>query len=424
MDEIPRTRYLQELEGWQDTPDVVKVITGVRRSGKSVTMDQFRRRLSEKGVDPADILYVDFESSEYDDLKEFKALNVWISGRLPRDRRTYVLLDEVQRVDGWENTINSLMADYDADIYITGSNAYLLSSELSTYISGRYVEIMVLPLSFSEFLVGHPATLDTDRNARFQQYLRTGGIPLTDPDRGDRYNSMILEGIYSTVLLKDAAARMGIRDLSGLDSIARFLLDNTGNVTNTDNIAKSTGLAKKTVDKYVRTLTESFLFYRVDRYDVVGRRLLRSHEKYYPVDTGLARAILDRGVSDTSRPLENIVLLELLRRGYRVRVGSFRDREVDFTAERDGRVEYYQVCLTMLADATFDREVRSLKAIDDNYPKTVLSLDPVTRDMPDGLMHKNVVDWLVDGWRAQNGSPAGGPPHALRSRDILSATIM
>lgn len=287
------------------------------------------------------------------------------------------------------------MVDYDADIYITGSNAYLLSSELSTYLSGRYVEIKVFPFSFAEFLEGHPALPDADRNFRFQQYLRTGGIPLTDPDRGDRYNRMILEGIYNTVLVKDTATRMGIRDLSGLDRIARFLMDNSGNTTNVDNIAKATGLAKKTVEKYIRSLAEAFLFYKVERYDVVGKKLLNSHEKYYPVDTGMARAVLDRGISDTSRPLENIVFLELMRRGYRVRVGSFRDREVDFTAEKDGKVEYYQVCLTMLDDSTFDREVRSMKAIDDNYPKTVLSLDSVVRDMPDGLIHRNVIEWLL-----------------------------
>ncbi len=397
MMEIPRTDYLAELNLWKDRPDIVKVITGVRRSGKSVAMRQFMRALEEGGTDSEDILFMDFESSDFDGVSDYRDLNSLISGKMPRDRRIYIFLDEVQRVDGWENTVNSLMADYDADIYITGSNAYLLSSKLSTYISGRYVEIRMYPLSFKEFLVAHPATPETGVDARFQQYLRTGGMPLTDPDMGDRYNSMILEGIYSTVLLKDAAKRMNIRDLSGLDSIARFLLDNTGNVTNVDNIVKSTGLAKKTVTKYIRTLTEAFLLYKVDRYDVVGKKLLGSHEKYYPVDTGLARAVLDRGPGDLSRPLETVVFLELLRRGYRVRVASFRDREVDFTAVKEGRTEYYQVCLTMLDDATFEREVRSLKAIGDNYPKTVLSLDRVLREAPDGLIHRNVVDWLIEG---------------------------
>ncbi len=395
MDEIPRTQYLYELDEWKDSPDIVKVIIGVRRAGKSVVMQQFIRRLIGSGIDRNSILLMNFESSDFDSIAGYRDLNAWIAERIPRDRRAYVFLDEVQRVEGWERTINSLMADYDADVYVTGSNAYLLSSELSTYISGRYVEIEVYPLSFKEFLIGHPATPDIDRNARFQQYLRTGGMPLTDPDRGDRYNSMILEGIYNTVLVKDVAARMGIRDLSGLDSIARFLFDNLGNVTNIDNIARATGLAKKTVAKYIRALTEAFLFYKADRYDVVGKKLMGSHEKYYPVDTGLARAVLDRGIAGTSRPLESIVFMELKRRGYRVRVGSFRDREVDFTAEKNGRIEYYQVCLTMLDDATFDREVRSFKAIGDNYPKTVLSLDPIVRDVPDGLIHRNAVEWLA-----------------------------
>jgi hypothetical protein len=393
--EIERIQYLEELDRWRDNPDIVKVILGARRVGKSVIMDQYVRRMVGAGTDPKDILFMDFESSDFDDIADHVDLNVYISKMIPKDRRTYVFLDEVQRIEGWERTVNSLMADYDADVYITGSNAYLLSSELSTYLSGRYVEIKVLPLSFAEFLEGHPALPDADRSVRFQQYLRTGGMPLTDPDREDRYNRMILEGIYNTVLIKDAATRMGIRDLSGLDRIARFLMDNSGNITNVDNIVNVTGLAKKTVVKYVRSLTEAFLFYRVERYDVVGKKLLNSHEKYYPVDTGMAMAVLDRGISDTSRPLENIVFLELMRRGYRVRVGSFRDREVDFTAEKDGKVEYYQVCLTMLNDSIFDREVRSMRAIDDNYPKTVLSLDSVVRDMPDGLIHRNVIEWLL-----------------------------
>ena len=396
MKEIERKQYLEELDRWRDNPDIVKVILGVRRAGKSVVMDQYMRRIIESGVDPKDILFMDFESSDYDDIENHRSLNAYIAERLSRSGRTYVFMDEVQRVDGWERLVNSLMTDYDADIYITGSNAYLLSSELSTYLSGRYVEINVFPFSFREFLEGHPTTPDVDRNARFQQFLRTGGIPLTDPDRGDRYNRMILEGIYNTVLVKDAAVRMGIRDMSGLDRIARFLIDNTGNITNIDNIAKVTGLAKKTVSKYILSLTEAFLLYKVDRYDVVGKKLLNSHEKYYPVDTGLARVVLDRGESDISRPLENLVFVELIRRGYRVRVGSFRDREVDFTVEKDGTVEYYQVCLTMLDDATFEREVRSMKAISDNYPKTVLSLDQVVRGMGDGLIHRNVVDWLLE----------------------------
>ncbi len=396
MEEILRLQYMSELDEWKDT-DVVKVILGVRRAGKSVVMRQYVRRLKDEGVPDSSILFLDFESSDFDRVTNFRDLNEYIAERIPRISRTYVFLDEVQRVDGWERTVTSLMVDYDADVYITGSNAYLLSSELSTYISGRYVEITVLPFSFREFLSGHPATPDVDRNTRFQQYLRTGGMPLTDPDRGDRYNRMVLEGIYNTVLVKDAATRMKIRDLSGLDSIARFLLDNTGNITNVDSIVKTAKLSKKTVTKYIRTLTEAFLFFKVERYDVVGKRLMDTHEKYYPVDVGLARAVLDRGVTDTSRPLENIVFLELIRRGYRVRVGSFRDREVDFTAEKDGRTEYFQVCLTMLEDSTYIRETRSLKAIDDNYPKTVLSLDPIARDLPDGLVHRNAVEWLLDG---------------------------
>lgn len=395
MKEVERTRYLKELNKWKDRPDIIKVVTGVRRSGKSTIMKQFIKRIDETTTDPENILFINFESSDYDEIIDHRDLNTFIATKIKRDTRAYIFLDEVQRVKGWERSVNSLMVDYDADVYITGSNAYLLSSELSTYLSGRYVEITVLPFSFSEFLKRYPTTQDIDRNSRFQQYIRTGGIPLTDPNKGDEYNAMILEAIYSSVLMKDVATRMGIRDLSGLNRISKFLLDNTGNTTNVDNIAKTTGLVKKTVVRYMESLTDGFLFYKVERYDVIGKKLLNSHEKYYPVDTGFARAVLNRGRMDISRPLENIVFLELIRRKYRVHVGSFRDREVDFTAEKDGRVEYYQICLTMLDDNTFERVVRSLKAIDDNYPKIILSLDTIVRDLPDGLIHMNTMEWLL-----------------------------
>ncbi len=395
MAEVLRERYLSELENWKDITDVTKVMTGVRRSGKSVIMRQFRDRLIDNGIEPSRILFMNFESSEFDDIRNHRDLNAYIADHIPKDVRTYVFLDEVQRIEGWERTVNSLAVDYDSDVYITGSNAYLLSSNISTFLSGRYVEIPVLPFSFKEFLQAHPMTQDIDRKARFQQFLHTGGIPLTDPDRKDMYNSMILEGIHNTVLVKDIITRLNLRNMSDIDSIARFMFDNTGKITNVDNIAKTLGISEKTASKYILALEEAYLIYKVERYDIKGKKLLRTHEKYYPVDTGLARAILDRGIGDISRPLENIVFIELKRRGYRVRVGSFRDREVDFTAEKEGKVEYFQICLTMLEDSTFEREVRSLKAIDDNYPKTVLSLDPIVRSMPDGLMHRNVIEWLL-----------------------------
>lgn len=394
--EIERTRYLRKLDGWKDRTDMIKVIIGVRRAGKSVVMRQFVRRIQSSEVDRNNILYMDFESSEFYEVDDFKDLIRYIDNRVPRDERTYIFLDEIQRVRDWERAVNSLMVDFDADIYITGSNAHLLSSELSTYLSGRYVTMPVLPFSFSEFLQRFPPTPEVDRNTRFHQYLRIGGMPLIYPDIPEENNRMILEGIYNTVLVKDTATRMGVRDLEGLDRVARFLMDNTGNVTNVDNIARSADIDKKTVSRYIRSLTEAFLFYRADRYDVVRKKLLNSHEKYYPVDTGLARAILGRGDPDISKPLENIVFLELIRRGYHVRVGSFKDREIDFTANKNGNIEYFQVSMTMLNDDTYQREVRSLKAIDDNYPKTILSLDSVLRDLPDGLIHRNIIEWLLD----------------------------
>lgn len=209
-------------------------------------------------------------------------------------------------------------------------------------------------------------------------------------------NEMVLEGIYHTVLLKDVAIRAKIRDASALESVARFLFDNTKNITNIDNISSALDMNYRTVKKYIKALTEAFLFYKAERYDIIGKRILKTHEKYYSVDTGLAKVALDGEVRDLSGALENVVYLELRRRGYRIRVGSYKDKEVDFTAEKDGRIHYYQVCLTMLQDDTFKREVGSLDAIRDSHPKTILSLDTVMRPTPNGIEHRNVIQWLLE----------------------------
>ena len=396
MKEVIRHQYLEKLSLFRDRTDTVKVIIGARRSGKSVIMDQFKRGLLDSGTDAKNILYMNFESSDFGHIRTYAELNEHISDRLDRRNRAYVLLDEVQRVDGWERTVNSLMIDYDADIYITGSNAYLLSSELSTYISGRYVEIEVLPFSFKEFVQMNPATPEQDVSFRFNQYLTLGGMPLMDLSAPQQVNEMVLEGIYHTVLLKDVAIRAKIRDASALESVARFLFDNMKNITNIDNISSALDMNYRTVKKYIKALTEAFLFYKAERYDIIGKRILKTHEKYYSVDTGLAKVALDRGVRDLSGALENVVYLELRRRGYRIRVGSYKDKEVDFTAEKDGRIHYYQVCLTMLQDDTFKREVGSLDAIRDSHPKTILSLDTVMRPTPNGIEHRNVIQWLLE----------------------------
>ena len=268
----------------------------------------------------------------------------------------------------------------------------MLSSELATHIAGRYVEVPVTPLSFAEYMELHPG----DVNEMFRQYMRFGALPEVDPGRGEEFCEAQLTGIYNTVLVKDVLARTDRGDVVALDSIARFLYSNVGNETNVDTIARALGMGNVKVSRYVRMLEEAFLVYGAERYDIVGKRILKTNGKFYASDLGLRSvALRGAGTADVSRPLENIVYMELVSRGYTVRVGSYRDREVDFTALRSGRTEYFQVCQTMLAEDTRRRELRSLEGIPDNFPKTVLTLDTFGLGSEGGIEIVNVIDWLL-----------------------------
>ena len=392
MAEVLREGYLKRLESGKDRTDVVKVITGMRRSGKTVLMQQFIRRIVGSGVPEDSIVYMNFESKKWEDIKTDSDLMEEISSRRIGGRM-YVFLDEVQRVKSWENVVNSLQVDADADIYITGSNAYLLSSELSTYISGRYMELKILPPSFKEFMELHPG----DREQRFMQYLRTGSLPIVDPDGDELFEQDLLIGVFNTVLVKDVLKHTGTSDVSVLEDIARFLYSNVGNITSCNSIAQALKIDNKQVKKYIKAMCEAFLIYKVERYDIRGKKLMDSLEKYYVSDTGMRNAVL--GISsreDISRLVENVVYLELLRRGYEVSVGKYGDTEVDFTARRLNSIEYYQVTLSMMSESTYDREVRPFGLIKDSYAKTVLSMDKFLVDIPDGIRHRNVLDWLLE----------------------------
>ncbi len=391
MAEVLREGYLKRLESGKDRTDVVKVITGMRRSGKTVLMQQFIRRIVASGVPEDSIVYMNFESKKWEHIKTDSDLMEEISSR-GIEGRMYVFLDEVQRVKSWENVVNSLQVDADADIYITGSNAYLLSSELSTYISGRYMELKILPPSFKEFMELHPG----DREQRFMQYLRTGSLPIVDPDGDELFEQDLLIGVFNTVLVKDVLKHTGSSDVSVLEDIARFLYSNVGNITSCNSIAQALKIDNKQVKKYIKAMCEAFLIYKVERYDIRGKKLMDSLEKYYVSDTGMRNAVL--GISsreDISRLVENVVYLELLRRGYEVSVGKYGDTEVDFTARRLDSIEYYQVTLSMMSESTYDREVRPFGLIKDSYAKTVLSMDRFLVDIPDGIKHRNVLDWLL-----------------------------
>jgi len=392
MSEIIRRLYLDRLKSGRDRTDVVKVITGMRRSGKTVLMRQFIRELKDSGIPDDRVVYMNFESRDWERVSTHSDLLDHISS-LGIEGRIYVFLDEIQRVQSWERAVNSLQVDFDADIYITGSNAYLLSSDLSTYISGRYMELRILPLSFSEFLELHPG----EKDMRFMQYLRTGSLPIVDPDGDETFEQDLLTGVFNTVLVKDILEHTGSSDASVLLDVARFLYSNVGNVTSCNSIARTLREDNRQVRRYLDSMADAFLIYKAERYDIRGKRPLDTLEKYYVSDTGMRNAVL--GISsreDISRLVENVVYLELIRRGYEVAVGKYGDTEVDFTARRGNVVEYYQVTLSMISESTYNREIRPFELIRDSHPKTVLSMDRFLIDIPDGIRHVNVIDWLLD----------------------------
>ena len=392
--QVLRKDYLSLLEAGKDENTVVKVITGMRRSGKSTLMNQFIEKLKAAGVSDDRIFLINFEMAEYQYINDRTILNKWILDNIPKEGQCYVFLDEIQNVNEWEMSVSALQIMPNCDVYITGSNSKMLSSELSTHISGRYTEVKVLPLSFSEYLELHPSD---DKDSRFSDYLRYGGLPVVNPDSDRTFIEGLLEGIFNTVLVKDVLYRLKTDDVSKITAIAKFLYSNIGNITNIDNIATETGISNPTVSKYVEEMSKAFLFYYAEKYDIVGKKILKTNGKFYASDLGMRNVIIGLGLArDISKPLENVVFMELLRRGYEVRIGSYRDWEVDFTAIGPDGVEYYQICETMLSDDTYKRESRPFKAIKDNCPKTILTLDKFGLGSDDGIKIVNLVDWLLD----------------------------
>ena len=388
---VRRVDYLKQLHDSKDATGIVKVITGMRRCGKSTLMEQYVDDLRSEGTAEDHIFHVNFETFEGYDLLSPDILRSRLR-ELPKDGIVYILLDEIQDVEGWEMIVSSLEEVKNFDVYITGSNSDMLSTELSTHISGRYTEIKMLPLSFKEYLELRPG----DRDERFIQYLRYGGLPDTEPDRGEKHSLGYLEGVFNTVLIKDVLSRLKTDDVNRITAIARFLYSNIGNVTNIANIAKGTGLNPGTVERYVAGMESALLFYHAEKYDIVRKKLLSTNGKFYASDLGMRLiALKGSGTDDMSRPLENAVYLELLRRGYTVRIGSYRDREVDFTAITGNEVEYYQVAMTVLSEDTKKREFGSLESIRDNFPKTVLTMDRFNLGTFGGIRVLNVIDWML-----------------------------
>lgn len=404
---VQRKEYLEKLIGWKDD-DVIKVVTGIRRCGKSTLLMQYQDYLKSIGIEENQIIAVNFEELEYEELCDYKKLYAYIKDRLVADKITYIFLDEIQKVPSFEKVVDSLYVKPNIDIYITGSNAYMLSGDLATLLTGRYVEISMLPLSFSEYM----ELSDKDKESAFADYIKYGGLPfVATMDRTDDKVDTYLEGIYNTVIVKDIEDRQKrqesnsdkrkINDIPLLKTIAKYLSSVIGSPVSLRGITNylvSSGrkISANTVSNYVNALIESFIFYPAERFDIVGKQLLQANKKYYMVDLGIRNHILPRKYYDLGFSVENIVFFELLRRGCKVTIGKYQENEVDFVAEKRGEFTYIQVTADMVSESTFDREMKPLYAIQDNYEKIVLTLDKLTVGNYDGIKVVNVIDWLLN----------------------------
>lgn len=397
---INREEYLNELIRWKDK-DLIKVVTGIRRCGKSTLFDLFIDYLKTSGVKSNQIIHINLEDADYD-FKDYKELYHFINEKIIFEDNFYVFLDEVQNVPGFQRAVDSLYIKKNVDVYITGSNAYLLSGELATLLSGRYIEIKMLPLSFKEYV---SAFDNNNYQQLFLDYMRNGGMPGNINILKSNVNDLdkYLDGIFSTIVYKDIMARNNITDKLLLESVIKYIFDSIGSPISIKKISdtltsKGISTSNHTVENYITALLESFLVYKAERFDVKGKNLLARDYKYYVVDSGLRSYLLGKKAdSDMGHILENIVYLELLRRGYKVYVGKVDDLEVDFVAENRDGLRYYQVALTVRDEKVLERELRSLQKTGDHYPKTLLTLDMDLETDYDGIKKINVVDWLLSG---------------------------
>lgn len=404
---INRPEYLKQLIENKDV-NLVKIITGIRRCGKSSLLDLFHQYLTQNGVSDENIIHMNLESLRYRNLSNYLSFYDYVSERIPKNGKTYLIFDELQVIEHWEKAIESFRLDFDVDIYITGSNAYLLSTEFSTFLSGRYIEIRMLPLSFKEFLDFYNFDSAITTEEKFQKYLQFGGMPiLKEYQFNEARSNKALEGIYSTVVLRDIMQRNNQVDQTTLKKIVMFLCSNIGSITSPNstsnslcnegdiNNGKGKNVASKTVDKYIGMLRSAFIFYSVQRYDVKGKQLLKTLEKNYIIDMGFRNMLLGYRDADRGHIIENIVFLELIRRDYRVYIGKVGETEVDFVAEKPNEKLYIQVTESMLSQETRERELRPLRMIADNYEKIILSMDRNYITSYDGIKSLNLLDWLL-----------------------------
>ena len=401
MKMIIRDNYLKKLIGAKDT-EFIKVITGVRRSGKSTLLLMFKDYLINNGIKEENIIYINFESALYDDIKNYKDLYNYVKEKVKKDM-IYLLLDEVQNIESWERAINSFKVDFKIDIYLTGSNAYLLSSELSTLLSGRYIEIKMYPLSFKEYLIFNNYN-NKDLDDKFNEYLKYGGLPaITLIKDNDELVLSYLNDIYNTIVKKDIIDRNNIKDVALLENIIKYLSNNIGSSVSSTKISdylNSNKIVEKsnhqTIDNYLNMLEKSFIMYKANRTDIKSKALLKTLGKYYISDTGIRNIILGFRNIDEGHLLENVIYLELLRRGYRVNIGKTNDYEVNFVAENPNDIKYYQVTKSLLNEEVKMRELRSLESIADNYEKIILTMDKSINKDYNGIKVVNIIDWLLN----------------------------
>ena len=405
---IYREEYMKRLRAFKDSK-IIKVVTGLRRSGKSTLLQMFRDELADGGVRPEQIQYINFELMKYDEVRTYRQLYDLVKEKALTDRKNYLFFDEIQQVEGWEKAINSLSLEYDADIYVTGSNAYLLSSELATLISGRYVEIKMLPLSFKEYY-GYYGKSGLSREELFNNYLKYGGLPqLLSLPQDEQVINAFLSSIYDTVILKDVLNKNKLKDIDILKRVYAFLCTNVGSITSTNSVAKyiaqeaklDKSLRPATIGNILQMLENAFIIYRAERYDVKGKEVMKSLEKYYLADTGLKNIVAGYTLENYGHSIENVVYLELLRRGYQVYVGRSGGKEIDFVAKSNEETRYFQVTETLIDKNTLAREVAPFRNTGDFYEKTIITADKTYVTNFDGIKIVNLIDFLLSPSRGE-----------------------
>ena len=401
---LKRDEYIKKIAPFIDK-DVIKVLTGIRRSGKSVMLKLLMEELKNRGINENQFIYINFENLKYRKLKNYERLYDFILNKVDDKYKSYyIFLDEIQEVKEWERCVNSLRVDEDFnfDIYITGSNAKLLSGELSTYLAGRYIEFVVYPFSFKEFFeIMKEKNKEIELKEVFQDYIKFGGMPfLHNLDYNYEASMQYLQDLYASIILKDITQRNNIRDTDLLERIINYIIMNIGNTFSATSISKffkseNRKVAIETILNYIKACEEAFLVYRVARNDLLGKKILNVNEKYYIADHGIREAIMENNQKDINQVLENVVYFEMLRRGYSVKIGKVDNLEVDFVCTKSNEIIYIQVSYLLASEDTNEREFSVLENIKDNYPKYVLSMDEFDMSR-NGIKHMNLIEFLAE----------------------------